>query len=71
MFVKYTEGPDEVEIPATGDVVKRGAPVEVRDEIGKQLIVQGWEKARGSSGGTPKAERKANNSGSAAEGDDA
>lgn len=45
MKVKYVGPIDEVEVTATGAVVKRGGTVEVPDDIGESLLEQAdWEK---------------------------
>lgn len=44
MHVKYSEGLAEVSVEGVEEPVKRGQPVEVSDEVGKQLCEQGWQK---------------------------
>ena len=48
MKVVY-DGPfDEVEILETGQVAKRGEPLDVADELGKRLVEQGvWTRSGG------------------------
>lgn len=54
MRVKFTEGPDALEIAELRQVVQRGEAVDVPNEVGKKLIDQGWEKAKASSPGVKK-----------------
>jgi len=54
MKVKFTEGPEALNVPAAGVVAERDQAVEVPDEIGKNLIKQGWVEA----GSTAKKESK-------------
>lgn len=42
MKVQYDEGVESLVISACGVIATRGEAVEVPDEIGKQLVVQGW-----------------------------
>lgn len=54
MKVKFTSGPDALNVPAAGVIAERDKVVEVPDEIGKKLIEQGWVEA----GSTNKKETK-------------
>ncbi len=47
MKVQHT-GADALEVPAIGEIVEPGQPVDVPEEIGKQLLEQGWERSRSS-----------------------
>jgi hypothetical protein len=42
MKVTYNGPIDEVVVDATGDVVRAGQSIEVPNDIGDQLIEQGW-----------------------------
>lgn len=57
MKVKFSEGPDALNIPACGVIAERGKEVEVPDEIGKSLITQGWSEV-GKSSPKPNKETK-------------
>jgi hypothetical protein len=45
MKVRYSEGLAEVTVEGVSEPVKRGETVEVDDEVGKQLVKQGWEES--------------------------
>lgn len=46
MKVLYEEGPRALMVPAAGGVTaRRGEAIDVPDEIGKQLLAQGWKQA--------------------------
>lgn len=45
MRVQYPEGPRSLTIAAIGITAQRGEPVEVPDDVGEQLLRQGWQKA--------------------------
>jgi hypothetical protein len=42
MKVQFDDGPAARDIAATGQTVKRGEPADVPDDVGKQLLEQGW-----------------------------
>jgi hypothetical protein len=55
MKVQYDEGPESQLIRHAGVIAERGQAVEVPDDIGKQLLTQGWSQVGKS---TPKKESK-------------
>jgi len=46
MQIRYSEGPLSVSVPALNREIKRGEVVTVPDDLGKQLVVQGWEQVK-------------------------
>ena len=42
MYVKYEDGPAELEVPSLGISAERGFAIPVPQDVGKQLIAQGW-----------------------------
>lgn len=50
MKVRYTEGPDALELADAGVIAERGEAVEVPDEVGERLLEQGFEEVGKSKG---------------------
>lgn len=46
MKVRYKEGPDALVIATVGVKAERGEAVEVPNEIGEQLVAQGWDEVK-------------------------
>jgi hypothetical protein len=59
MKVQFNEGPESLLISACGVIAQRGESVEVPEEIGKQLIEQGWSQS-GKSKPEPKPTKETN-----------
>lgn len=46
MRVKYEAGAAALDVVAIGETVERGKEIEVDDDLGKQLLAQGWVEVR-------------------------